>query len=110
MKKPRLSLFEPGAAAAEPPASLGVDGRAFWTRLLAASYFADLSGQEFLAQMASTMDTIALLQDEIDRNGAVLRTRDGYKANPATKDLLAARAFLVRTMLRLGLSYEAVRT
>jgi hypothetical protein len=110
-KSPRLTLVEPTAFSAEPPRSLGEAGRKFWNRMQAAYDFSDVAGQEMLLQMAQVSDTIGLLQAEVETNGAVLRSRTGgVKANPAVKDLLGCRAFLVRTMLRLGLSYEEVKT
>jgi hypothetical protein len=39
----------------------------------------------------------------------MIRTKTGLKAHPALRDELAARAFIVRTLERLGITIEAVK-
>jgi hypothetical protein len=46
---------------------------------------------------------------KIDRDGEVIRTRGTIKDHPALKHELACRAFVVRTLAKLGLNFEPVR-
>jgi hypothetical protein len=69
----------------------------------------DSGGTEMLCQLCEAADTAASLQAEIDADGHVIRTKAGPKSHPALRDLLAARAFIVRTLARLGLDVEPIR-
>ena len=100
-EKPTLSVVN--ANAVKPPPRLGADGQALWNRLACAYDFSDECGRELLAQICEAARTIRNLSDEIEDNGALLRSRNGaFKRNRVHRDMLAARAFIVRTMLRLG--------
>jgi hypothetical protein len=66
----------------------------------------DVAGRAMLTQCCETADRISALAEEIERDGAVIRTREGLKDHPCLKPELAARAFLVRTLCRLGLNFE----
>jgi len=46
------------------------------------------------------------LCEQIDNDGEVIRARGQIKDHPALKHELAARAFVVRTLSRLGLNFE----
>jgi len=61
-------------------------------------------GIELLAQACAALDRAESLA------GAVIRTRSGPKSHPAAKDELQNRAFVVRTLERLGLNVEAIKT
>jgi len=50
------------------------------------------------------------LAEAIARDGAVVYSRTGVpKSHPAVKDELAARALVIRTLERLGITTEAIR-
>jgi hypothetical protein len=49
------------------------------------------------------------LAEQISIDGAVIQTKNGPRAHPALKDELANRAFICRTLERLGLNLEAVK-
>ena len=49
---------------------------------------------------------IETLGEAIARDGAIIYGPTGPKAHPAIKDQIAARAFLVRTLERLGVTSE----
>jgi hypothetical protein len=59
-----------------------------------------------LAQACATIDRIERLRALIDEQGEVIQTRSGLKAHPALKDELAARAFVTRSLARLGVLDE----
>ncbi len=39
----------------------------------------------------------------------MIRSHSAVRAHPAVKDLLATRAFIVRTLTKVGLNYEPTR-
>jgi hypothetical protein len=49
------------------------------------------------------------LRDQIDRDGEVIRTKQGLRDHPGLKHELANRSFVVRTLSRLGLDVEAIK-
>ena len=63
-----------------------------------------------LAQACAGSDLAEQLHDEVDRDGAVVRIRGAVRAHPAVKDEIAARAFVVRTLIKFGLNFEPVRS
>ena len=62
-----------------------------------------------LAQAAAAMDRIAECAEAIERDGVAIRTKIGLKEHPLLRHELAARAFVVRTLHRLGLDVEPLR-
>jgi hypothetical protein len=64
---------------------------------------------ELLAQACEASDRVAALSERIGRDGEVIHTRTGPRAHPALRDELAGRAFIVRTLERLGLTVEAIK-
>ena len=93
-----------------PPRHLGQHGRALWDRIQAEYAVTDSGGVEMLAQACEALDCAASLYEQIDRDGAVLRIRGVPREHPALKAALAHRSFVVRTLQRLGLNYEPVRS
>ena len=80
-----------------------------WDRAQA-EYRIDVGGIELLAQACAAEDTAESLAAAIARDGHVIHSRTGVpRTHPAVKDELACRAFVVRTLERLGLNVEAVR-
>ena len=69
----------------------------------------DYGGIEMLAQACQALDRAEALRREIERDGEVLRLRGTIKDHPALKHELANRAFVVRTLARLGLNFEPVK-
>jgi hypothetical protein len=66
-------------------------------------------GLELLVQACATVDRVKALREAIDRDGEVVATRTGPKAHPALRDELAGRAFIVKTLERLGLNIETIK-
>ena len=69
----------------------------------------DRGGVELLAQACGALDLVEALGEAIARDGPVIYARSGPKAHPAVKDQIAARAFLVRTLEKLGVTTENVK-
>jgi hypothetical protein len=109
-QNPPLSLVSPETAGILPPRPLGPHGMALWDRVQREYRVADTGGGEILAQACSALDRAESLAAAIERDGPVILTRTGVpKAHPACKDELACRAFIVRSLERLGLNVEAVK-
>ncbi len=108
-KKPPLSLVGPATTGISPPFALGQHGRSLWDRVQSEYDVSDSAGIEMLAQACAGADLAERLHEEVQRDGAVVRSRGSVRAHPAVKDEIAARAFVVRTLVKLGLNYEPVR-
>jgi hypothetical protein len=107
--QPALSIVSPEATGGSPPRELGQHGRKLWDEVQAAYGITDRGGVELLAQCCAALDRAEALAEAIARDGPVVYSRSGPKSHPAAKDELACRAFIVRTLERLGLNVEALR-
>jgi len=107
--KPPFTIVSGETAGVSPPRPLGTPGRALWDRVQREYRIEDVGGLEILAQICAAQDRLEALGEQINTDGALLRTRSGFKANPLLRDETALRAFIVRTIERLGLNVEAVK-
>jgi hypothetical protein len=105
-----LTLIHPAPIGISPPRALGAHGTALWNRVQAEYRIEDIGGIELLTQACQALDRAEALAAAIARDGEVIHTRTGVpKTHPAVKDELACRAFVVRTIERLGLNVEAIK-
>ena len=105
-KKPPLTLVGPDATGIKPPRPLGQHGMALWHSVMKQYSICDVGGVELLAQAAQALDRAEAIAARIAHDGEVIYGRTGPRAHPAVKDELACRAFVVRTLQRLGLNIE----
>jgi hypothetical protein len=110
MAKPPLTLVGPASTGASPPRPLGAHGMALWRSVTGEYRIEDAAGIEFLTQACQAADRVEALAEQITADGEIIRTRGGARAHPGLKDEVALRAFVVRTLERLGLNFEAVRS
>lgn len=90
-----------------PPRALGEHGTSLWNRVMAEYDIADVGGRELLALACQQLDRAEALREQIDQEGEVIKTRTGMlKDHPALRHELAARAFVAKTLLKLGLNVE----
>src|SRR5262245_59099071 len=108
-KKPALTVVEPALTADQPPRNLGQTGTNLWRSITSAYRIDDVGGIEMLLQLCSASDRVAMLAECMDRDGAVVYTKSGPKTHPALKEELALRAFICRTLQRLGLNVETIK-
>jgi hypothetical protein len=81
-----------------------------WNRVQAEYGIGDAGGVELLVQAAAMLDLVETLDAAIERDGGpIIQTRAGPKSHPAVRDLLAARSFIVRTLVKLGITVENVQ-
>ena len=109
--KPPLKLVgsDHGTIWVKPTRNLGKYGRALWDQVMSEYDIRDSGGIEMLMQACEAQDRIAKVRQEIDDDGEVIRARGQIKEHPALKIELSLRAFVVRTLTRLGLNFEPVR-
>jgi hypothetical protein len=109
MAKPPLTVVSPASTGPAPPRKLGKPGRALWDHVQAEYAIADIGGVEMLMQVCAAQDRVETLAEQITRDGEVIYSRGAPKAHPALREELSLRAFIVRTLQKLGLSFEPVR-
>jgi hypothetical protein len=108
--RPPFTVVSPGTTGSGPPRELGRHGRKLWDEVQAAYGITDRGGIELLAQACAALDRAEGLAAAIATDGAIIYSRAGIpKSHPGCKDELNCRAFVVRTLERLGLNVEAVK-
>jgi hypothetical protein len=108
-EKPQFSLVTSETSVISPPRPLGAHGTALWDAVQREYGIRDRGGIELLAQACGALDLVEALGEAIERDGPIVYGRAGPKAHPAVKDQIAGRAFVVRTLERLGLNIEAIK-
>lgn len=109
-EKPSLTLVGSETIAVQPPFALGKAGRSLWDRIQSEFDVSDAAGAEMLGQICAAADLAERLQQEIEVDGPVVRSRGAVRSHPAVKDLIAARSFVTRGLIKLGLNFEPVRS
>jgi hypothetical protein len=94
----------------QPSCSLGECGLKLWNSITAEYDVSDSSGIELLTQACLASDRAAALAAHVAQDGEIVRTPTGIKVHPAVKEELACRGFVVRTLQKLGLNYEPLRS
>jgi hypothetical protein len=92
------------------PAGLEQHGAALWRAVMAEYAVEDIGGREMLAQACHGLDMAARCRAHVDRDGEVIKTKLGLKEHPALRHELTYRSFVVRTLQKLGLDVEPIRT
>lgn len=105
----KLSIVTPAHHGAKPARKLGRYGAALWQSIMSEYQIADSGGVEMLCSACQQLDRAESLREQIDRDGEIIRTKAGPREHPGLKHELAARAFVVRTLARLGLDVEAIK-
>ena len=109
-KKPPLKLVKPSPVTGPAPSrTLGKAGATLWSSIMTEYDIQDSGGLEMLQQACAALDRAENLRQEIDRDGEVIRARGTVRDHPGLKHELANRAFVVRTLSRLGLNFESVK-
>jgi hypothetical protein len=110
-KPPALHVITSGSdATIQPAAKLGPHGLALWDGIMSEYEINDAPGIQLLLQAAHAADRADTLREQINRDGAVLRRGASIRAHPLLAHELAARSFVVRTLGKLGLNFEPVRS
>ena len=80
-----------------------------WARVHSEYSISDAGGIELLAQACAVVDRAEALAACVERDGVMIYDKQDPKAHPALKEELAARAFICRTLQRLGINVEAIK-
>jgi hypothetical protein len=108
--KPPLSVVNVSPTTSKAPPNLGPAGVRLWQAIMSEYEISDAGGQALLEQAAAAYERAERLRVEIDRDGEIIRGRGGImREHPGLKVELASRAFVCRTLQRLGINLEAVR-
>jgi P27 family predicted phage terminase small subunit len=109
-KKPSLALVDrPLVNSPTPPATLGATGRELWQSITSEYDFSDAPGRQLLQQICEAADRLSECREVIARDGLLIETKGGAKDHPLLRHELAARAFIARSLQRLGVNLEAVK-
>jgi hypothetical protein len=92
------------------PSDLGAKGTRLWVRVQSEYRVVDCGGVELLTQACRALDRAERCRAQIDEEGETIATKGGMREHPLLKHELAARAFLARTLSRLGIDSEPVRS
>ena len=107
---PPFSIVAGETTVVSPPRPLGSHGAALWDRIQREYAITDCGGVELLCLASQELDRAESLAEAIVRDGNVIYSRTGVpRTHPAVKDELACRAFVVKTLERLGLNVEAIK-
>jgi hypothetical protein len=107
-KNSPLTLVDPASTIAPPPANLGAAGTKLWQSIMTDYDISDSGGLALLEQVAFAYERAERLRAEIDKDGEIVRNRNGMREHPGLRGELAARSFVVRSLQRLGVNLEAV--
>ena len=80
-----------------------------WRAIMSEYQIEDAGGLEMLTQACQELDRAESLREQIDADGDIVRSKAGLREHPGLKHELAARAFVIRTLARLGLDSEAIK-
>jgi hypothetical protein len=109
-ENPQLSVVSGETSSISPPGYLGAHGTWLWAAIMRDYDIRDIGGITLLFEACAAMDTAETVAEAVRKDGAVVYSRTGApKAHPGLRDELAARAFVVRTLERLGITTEAVQ-
>ena len=94
----------------DPPATLGETGTTLWRSITGEYQIEDSGGLAMLEQACRAADRAKECSDIIAADGSMISTKHGPKDHPLLRHELAARSFVVRTIARLGLDVEPIRS
>jgi hypothetical protein len=83
---------------------------ALWTAIQREFRIDDCGGVELLMQTCLAVDRTEALRTRIDADGEVIKAKGGLRCHPAIRDELACRAFIVRTLQKLGVTDEPLKS
>jgi hypothetical protein len=110
-EKPALTVVDATTPSyPPPPKKLAKSGTSLWREVQAEFAIEDVGGRELLFQCCQAKDRLERLQVRIDADGEIVRTPSGPKLHPAVAEERALRGFIVRTLTKLGITVEALKS
>jgi hypothetical protein len=109
MKNKKLKLVPTKLNPYAPPSSLGAAGATQWRQIMSEYKIQDSGGRAVLLQICAAIDDLAECDERIAADGPIILVKDVPREHPLVKRQLALRAFIVRSMQRLGLNLETAK-
>ena len=103
----RLSPAEPQRL---PPANLDATGRALWDEVTTVFAWDDPGNYRVLEQCCFALQRAERCRAVIDEQGEMLMVRGHVRSHPLLRDELQNRAFVVRSLAKLGLDLAPLRS
>jgi hypothetical protein len=95
----------------QPKRKLGKHGTILWNDLLTEYEIEDRAGLELLTQACQALDRAERLAEAIEDEGEIVHTAKGdVRVHPGIKLELGCRSFVAKTLQKLGLNWEPVRS
>jgi hypothetical protein len=110
MPAKKLQVVERNERIEAHPPDLGEHGLELWRSVQAQYQIDDAGGYAMLHQACLALDRAEACRAQIAEDGQVVRARGTIKDHPLLRHEVAARAFAVRTLARLGLDLEPIRS
>jgi len=107
--KSQLKIVSSTVTTTQPPRKLGEHGQSLWKTVMEEYDISDRGGIEILVQACLSLDRAEECAEQINEEGLTILTKSGAKEHPLLKCELANRAFVCRSLQRLGLNLEVVR-
>jgi hypothetical protein len=92
-----------------PPRPLDKHGAALWRAINLEYAITDVGGIEMAALACAALDRAESCREQIDTDGEIVKIKGIPREHPLLKIELANRAFVVRTLQKLGLDSEPIR-
>jgi hypothetical protein len=107
----KLRVIEGSSASDTMPIPAGLEphGAELWAQVHREYEITDVGGCEMLRQACAALDMAFRCRRRIDTEGEIIVGRT-MREHPLLKYELQNRAFVVRTLARLGLAFEALRS
>jgi hypothetical protein len=109
-KKPPLTLIDPDFTGIGPPRKLGKHGLTLWQSVQREYAVTDVGGIELLMLACGGTDRLEAIAARINEDGKLIRTRNGARAHPLIREETSLRAFICRTLEKLGITQEKIKT
>lgn len=106
-KKPKIKLVSSNP---KPRSKFGASGQALWESIQGEFDVSDAGGTALLTQICHAQDRVTQLAEQIAIDGVTIYVKGVPKAHPALRDELQGRAFICRSLQRLGVNVEAVKS
>src|SRR5262245_37773528 len=100
----------PAEITSDPPTTLGEAGTALWRSIMTEYRIEESGGLAMLEQACRAAERAKECSDIISADDSLISTKHGPKDQPRLRHELAARSFVVRTIARLGLDVEHLRS
>ena len=110
VKKLQLVTGAPDPDSVPTPSDLGEHGRHLWEAVQREYRLIDVGGIALLVQACRALDRAESCRTRINAEGETIKTKHGLREHPLLKHELANRSFVARSISRLGLDVEPLRT